>query len=175
MSLPNLIDIFEIEPPPLAPGQDLEDFLLSPAQPDVIAQHLQRESVSRRINLLLRDRKARFRLNVEGIEIEITDLRPSGEAKSISVFEERMMMFMAKGFREVSRTGLERSSEKECGRCLEIITGDRMTCPSCGSTNLQIGSVPGSVVYHCLEPAGGRSNEELLSKVWELVRAAPVR
>ena len=174
MSLADLIDVFEMEPPPIPEGQDLEDFLLSPAQPDLIVSHLRRRSISAIVESLLGDRRVHFRRREDGIEIELTDLRPGGSERSLVTFEEKMMIFMTRGFAEISRSGQVESAEMECGTCLGIIPAGRNCCLSCGSAAVQRGTIPKSVTYSHLEPAAGRSNEELLGRLWELLNAASI-
>jgi hypothetical protein len=174
LSLADLIDVFEMEPPPLPQGQNLEDFLLSPAQPDVIVEHLRRRSVSESVRSLLRDRYACFHSKAGGIEIQLTDLSPGGRARSLVLFEEKMMILMTKGFKEVSRTGQVESAEWECALCLEIVPRDRTRCASCGSSTLQSGTIPESVTYSRLEPSAGRTNEEFMERLWELLNTASI-
>lgn len=174
MSLADLIDVFEMEPPPMPEGQDLEDFLLSPAQPDLIVSHLRRRSISGILESLLGGRRVDFHDEDDGIEIVLTDLRPGGNQRSLVTFEEKMMVFMTRGFAEVSRSGQVESAEMECGICLGIIPAGRNRCPSCGSAALQRGTMPKSVTYSHLEPAAGRSNEELLERLWELLTTASI-
>lgn len=164
----DLVDIIEIESNHLLPGEDLEEFLCSPADTERLTNILRTKIVSQHIKALFTSRIIRFNNADDGIEIEIMDLRPGGSSGTIREFEERLIMFLAKGFEEFQRQGSNPTRELECQRCMKILPPSSTKCGSCGSTNLKGATIPASISLRNLEHATGRTNGELLDRIWEL-------
>jgi hypothetical protein len=122
--------------------------------------------IHHRIESVMRDRHLAFGAGDTGLKIVLTDMSPGGKTNTLQEFEERLIMYQTRGFREVGRGGGVPTGEFECRDCMAISSTGSDHCASCGSADLQRASVPGSLTLVLQIDVGDRSNEELLDLVW---------
>jgi hypothetical protein len=161
-----LIDIFEIESSRTMPGEKLADFLDQVASPDRLVSLLMERGIHHRIESIMRDRHLAFGADEAGLKIVLTDLCPAGNTNTVQEFEEKLIMYQTRGFREVGRGDVIPTGELECRECMAISVPGSDRCMSCGSADLESANIPRSLTLTLQIDAGERTNEELLDLVW---------
>ena len=148
------------------PGEKLVDFLEQVANPGRLASLLMERGVHHRIESVMRDRHLAFGAGETGLKIVLTDMSPGGNTNTVQEFEERLIMYQTRGFREVGRGDVIPTGELECRECMAISVPDSGRCKSCGSADLESASVPRSLTLTLQIDVGEGTNEELLDLAW---------
>ena len=149
------------------PGEKLVDFLDQIASPGRLASLLMESSIHHRIESIMRDRYLAFGAGETGLKIVLTDIKPGGKTNTLQEFEERLIMYQTRGFKEVGRGDDIPTGELECRECMAISVPGSDRCTSCGSADLVSASVPRSLALTLQIDSGERTNEELLDLVWK--------
>ncbi len=152
----------------LRPGSDLVEFLESPADPEALSSILTDDHISPYLSSSSRSVLALEPVE-DGVEMRIEDRMPAGKRPSINDFEQRLMLLLAKGFREVERSGSVHTDEFECLNCGRILPAHSVSCDKCGSRQLESAAVPASITYLRRIPVDGLNAEEALESIWTAV------
>jgi hypothetical protein len=147
-------------------GGDLADFLDQFADTERLVSLLMKKGIHDRIESLVGDRHLAYKNEGNGILTVLTDLSPGGKTNSLQEFEERLIMYQARGFHEVGRGGEVPTGEFECRECMAISGPGSDRCTSCESAGLERATIPSTLTLILHVDPEGRTNEELLDLIW---------